>query len=159
MGSLKLEQRQKVESDQERGREVQEAGEQKLEEAETSQEAIGQIEAIDDDDRAALDAAISESDGIAKAIAESEIEEPGREIGDSLKETSEQSSEYAETEMSDAQKATEMNGDYSEVGSGLSEELQQSGQEFQEIAEESDQVNDELQAEYDKLAAELEGVF
>ena len=94
MGSLKLEQRQKVESDQERGREVQESGEQKLEEAEASQGAMEQIEAIDDDDKAALDAARSESDGIAKAIAESEIKEPGREIGESLKETSEQSTEY-----------------------------------------------------------------
>ena len=40
MGSLKLEQRQKVESDQERGREIQESGEQKLEEAEASQGAM-----------------------------------------------------------------------------------------------------------------------
>lgn len=80
MGSLKLEQRQKVESDQEKGREVKEAGEQKLEEAEASQGAMEQIEAIDDDDKAALDAARSESDGIAKAIAESEVKEPGREV-------------------------------------------------------------------------------
>ena len=50
MGSLKLEQRQKVESDQEKGREVQESGEQKLEEAEASQGAMEQIEAIDDDE-------------------------------------------------------------------------------------------------------------
>ena len=77
---------------------VQESGEQKLEEAEASQGAMEQIEAIDDDDKAALDAARSESDGIAKAIAESEIKEPGREIGESLKETSEQSTEYSETE-------------------------------------------------------------
>lgn len=159
MGSLKLEQRQKVESDQERGREVQESGEQKLEEAEASQGAMEQIEAIDDDDKAALDAARSESDGIAKAIAESEIKEPGREIGESLKETSEQSTEYSETEMADAEKASEMVGGYSEVGGELSSELQGSCQEFQDIAEESDQVNDELQSEYDQLAAALEGVF
>ena len=159
MCSLKLEQRQKVESAQERGREVQESGEQKLEEAEASQGAMEQIEAIDDDDKAALDAARSESDGIAKAIAESEIKEPGREIGESLKETSEQSTEYRETEMADAEKASEMVGDYAEAGVELSSELQESGQEFQDIAEESDQVNDELQAEYDQLAASLEGGF
>ena len=46
MGSLKLEQRQKVESDQEKGREIKETGEQKLEEAEASQGAMEQIEAI-----------------------------------------------------------------------------------------------------------------
>lgn len=159
MGSLKLEQKQKVESDQECGSEIKEAGEQKLEEAEASQGAMEQIEAIDDDDKAALDAARSESDGIAKAIAESEVKEPGREVGESLKETSEQSTEYSETEMADSEKAAEMVGDYSEVGGELSSELQESGQEFQEIAEESDQVNDELQSEYDQIAASLEGVF
>lgn len=68
MGSLKLEQRQKVESDHEKGTEIKEAGEQKLEEAEASQGAMEQIEAIDDDDKAALDAARSESDGIAKRL-------------------------------------------------------------------------------------------
>lgn len=159
MGSVKLEQRQKVENDREKGREIKEAGDTKLEEAETSSAALEQIEGVDEDDKAALDAAKSESDGIAKAIAESEIKEPGREVGESLKETSEQSTEYSETEMADADKASEMVGDYSDVGSGLSSELQESGQEFQEIAEESDQVNDELQSEYDQLAAALEGVF
>lgn len=159
MGSLKLEQRQKVESNQEKGGEIKEAGERKLEEAEASQGAMEQVEAIDDDDKAALDAARSESDGIAKAVAESEIKEPGHEVGESLKENTEQSTEYSEIEMADAGKASEMVGDYSDVGGGLSGELQESAQEFQEIAEESDQVNDELQSEYDQIAAALEGVF
>ena len=159
MGSVKLEQSQKVESAYEKGTEVKENSEQKLEEAETSQSAMDQIEGVDDDDKAALEAARQESDGIAKTIAESEIKEPGREIGASLKETSEQSVEYSETEMADAEKASEMVGNYSEVGGELSGELTQSGQEFQEIAEKSDQINDELQSEYDRIASALEGVF
>lgn len=159
MGSLKLEQRQKVESDQGRDLEIQEVGEQKIEEAETSAQALEQIEAIDDDDKAAVDAARSESDGIAKALAESEIKEPGSDVGESLKETSEQSTEYSETEMTDAEKASEMTGDFSETGAELSESLQESGQEFQDIAEESDQVNDEMQSKFEQMAAELEGVF
>jgi len=159
MGSLKLEQRQKVESDQERGKEITETGEQKIEEAEASAQALESIEAIDDDDKAAVDAARSESDGIAKALAESEIKEPGAEVGESLKETSEQSTEYSETEMKDADTATEMTGDFGGVGSELSSQLQESGQEFQEIANESDQVNDELQSEFDQIAAALEGMF
>lgn len=159
MGSIKLEQRQKVENDQEKGREIQENAEQKLEEAEVSNAAFEQIEAVDDDDKAALDAARSECDGIAKALAESEIKEPGREVGESLKETSEQSTEYAETEMADAEKASTMEGDYSGVGSELSGELQESGQEFQDIAEEAEQVDEELEAELEQRAAALEGVF
>lgn len=98
---------------------------------------------------------LSRDEALAKRNAE--LSEEARK--QSLKETSEQSIEYGETEMADAEKASEMVGDYSEVGGELSSELQESGQEFQEIAEESDQVNDELQSEYDQIAAALEGVF
>ena len=55
MGSLKFEQRQKVKSDQERGQEVIEMGEQRIRELEEYL-AFDQIEAIDDDDKAAVDA-------------------------------------------------------------------------------------------------------
>lgn len=159
MGTLKMEQGQKIERDQERGQEVQEIGEQKIEEAETSAEALGQIEAIDDDDRAAVEAARSESDGIAKALAESEIKEPGSQIGESLKETSSESREYSGIEMADAEKAAEMTGDYSGTGSELSGSLQESAQEFQELADRSDQVNTELQSKLSQMSAHLEGVF
>lgn len=159
MGTLKMEQRQKVERDQERGHEVQEVGEQKIEEAETSAEALGQIEAIDDDDRAAVDAARSESDGIARALAESEIKEPGAEIGESLKETASESMEYSDIEMADAEKAAEMTGDYTGTGSELSGSLQESAQEFQEISTQSDQVNADLQSKLGQMAAHLEGIF
>lgn len=159
MGSVKLEQRQKVEKDQERGTEIKEAGEQKLEDAENTMNAFEQIETVDDDDKAALETAISTSEGIAKSIAESEIKEPGREVGESLKETSEESTEYSETEMAGAEKASEAVGDYAEVGGNLSAELERSGQEFEEIAAQSDQVRDELASEYESLAAALEGVF
>lgn len=159
MGSLKLEQRQKVERDQERGQEIQETGEQKIEEAEISAQALEQIEAIDDDDKAAVDAARGESDGIAKALAESEIKEPGVEVGKSLNETSDVSNKYSEIEKADADKASEMTGDFDNTGAELSRGLQESGQEFQEIADESDQVNDEMQSKFDQMASKLEGVF
>lgn len=159
MGSLKLEQRQKVENDQERGQEIREGGETKLEEAEVSNEAMSSIEAIDDDDKAAVDAARAEADGIAKMIAESEIRTPGQEVGESLKETSEQSVEYSETEMEDADKASEMTGDFSDAGSELASNLQESGEEFQEIADESDEISNEMTSELEQLAASLEETF
>ena len=159
MGSVKLEQHQKVEKDQERGTEIKEVAEQKLEEAEASKNALDQIETVDDDDKAALETALTTSEGIAKSIAESEIKEPGREVGESLKETSEESTEYSETERAGAEKASEMVGDYTEVGGNLAGELEQSGQEFEEIAAQSDQIRDELMSEYDQRAAALEGIF
>ena len=133
MGSLKLEMRQRVEDAQEQGQEIQENAEKEIEEAEVSAEALGSIEGVDDDDKAALDAARSEADGIAKERAESEIKEPGSEVSESLKETSEESTEYSEQEMEDADTASEMTGSYSETGSELSSELQESGQEFSQL--------------------------
>ena len=157
MGSLKSEQRQKVESDQERGQEIAEVGETKVEEAEISSEAMSQIEAIDDDDKAALDAAHSEAEGIARMVAESEIRAPGQEVGESLTETAEESNEYAETEYKDAETASEMTGDYGDTGSNLASSLEQSGEEFQEISDEAVETNEELQAELEQLASSVEG--
>lgn len=159
MGSLKLEQREKVEADQERGQEITEVGEQKLEEAEASNEALSQIEAIDDDDKAPLDIARSESSEIAKEVAESDIRSPWEEVSSSLESTASESREYSDTERKDAEQATEMTGDYTETGAKLSETLEESGEEFEDIAEQSDQVNEEKSAEFEQLMANLEGVF
>ena len=159
MGRLKLEQHHKVEQADQRGREIQEVAEIKNEEAEISSNAVRSIEGVDDDDRAAVEAAISESSSIAKALAESEIKAPGAEVGESLNETMNESTEYANQEYADASTAGEMTGDYSGVGSGLRGSLEQSGQEFQEIADESDRLNGELQAIFADQAAKLESAF
>ena len=138
MGSVKLEQTSKIEENEGKGNETKEIARQKLEEAETSENAIS-IEGVDDDDREAIDEARDEMAGIAEQQAESEAREPAREIGESLKEVTEQSNEFAETEEQDAETASGAEGDYSEVGDKLSGDIQRSGQEFREIAERSDQ--------------------
>lgn len=159
MGKLKLEQQQKVEQAGERGREIQEIAEQKNQEAEISSNAVRSIEGVDDDDRAAVEAAIGESSSIAKALAESEIKAPGAEVGESLNETTAESTEYANQEFSDANTAAEMTGDYTDVGSGLRGSLEQSGEAFQEIAGESDRLNGELQSMFAEQASRLESAF
>lgn len=78
MGSKKIEVRQKVETGVEQGQEIAENGEKKIEDAETSEQALSSIEIVDDDTAAAVETARSESEAIAKGVAESEIEEPGR---------------------------------------------------------------------------------
>lgn len=100
---------------------------------------------IDDDDKAALDAARAKSDGIAIAIAESEMREPWRatDIG----------REFINTPTTDKKRA-EQQEHYD-----LQAELEMSGAEFMAIAAEADLIDDELQAEYDRLAAELENLF
>lgn len=159
MAKLKLEQVKNIEKDRKKGIEVNEKGEKKLIEAEMSENAMEQIEALDDDDKAALEAAVLESRNIAKAVSESEIKEKGREVGESIKETSDRSFEYSDAEYRDAEKANDMKGDYCETGDSLSRSLKESGQEFKEIAKEGDRIKNELKAEYEKIASALEGVF
>ena len=159
MAKLKLEQTKNIEKDRKNGIEVNKKGERKLIEAEMSEKAMEQIEALDDDDKAFLEAAAAESRNIAKAVAESEIKEKGREVGESLKETTDRSSEYSDAEYRDAEKAHEMKGDYCETGDSLSRSLKESGQEFKEIAKEGSRIKNELKAEYEKIASSLEGVF
>lgn len=159
MGSVKLEQHQKLEANQERGNEVVEKGDVKLEDAVESEAAMSRIEAVDDDDKAALEAGRSESDSIAKELASVEVREPGKEVSEGLLETSEQSNEYADTEEQDAEAASEMVGDYEGVGGNLENQFEQSAQEFREIAEQSDQSNSELEAEFDRIASALESTF
>lgn len=159
MASKKLEQQKKLEEAQEAGKKNIEGANEHLNEANESAEAMAEIEAVDDDDVAALEAARSSANERAKMISESEIKNPGAEIGEKLKETSEESKELAEKESEAADQATGMTGSYSEIGSELSKKLMESGQEFEENAEESDATDAELEQEYLQIAGELEGAF
>lgn len=96
---------------------------------------------IDEDDRFALEAARSESDAIARGIAESEMEEPwsSNDIG----------KEFINTPTAEKKQAEQQ--DYSM--DPLENEV------FQEIADEADKVDLDLQARFEKIVAELEGVF
>lgn len=96
---------------------------------------------IDDDDKAALDAARSESNGIAAALAESEKGEPwnSNDIG----------KEFINIPATDKKQAEQQ--DYHMEP--LSPEL------FHEISDNADQADLDMQAKFDKMAAELEGIF
>ena len=96
---------------------------------------------IDDDDKAALDAAYSKSEGIAKAIAESEMRDPwsATDIG----------REFINTPTTDKMQA-EQQEHHMEP---LSPEI------FYEISDDADPVDLEMQAELERMAAELENMF
>ena len=159
MGSLEQGLRSSLEEAEQRGMEVRENAEQKIDEAQESKEALDQIEAIDDDDKAALQEAINESRDIAQGIAENEITTPGSEISSSLEGISEQSSEYSETEIQDSEKASGTIGDFQGPGAELASKLQESGESFRELADESSEMNEEMQSEFQQDAATLESVF
>jgi hypothetical protein len=159
MGTRKSQLRETVATDVERGQVIAETGDIKIEDAEVSENALSSTEAADDDTTAAVERARSESDAIARAVAESEIKEPGEQVSESFEETSHESTEYSEQEFANADTATDMTGDYDHVGSELSEQFQESGQEFQDIADEADQENQELRSKVDEIVSALEGVF
>lgn len=159
MGSKKTVLETKVESNIEHGQELAERGDKAIEEGVEAEQALSSMEAVDDETIEAVEEARSESDAIAKGIAESELKEPGDEISDSFSEISKESTEYSEQELQNANIATEMKGDYGDISSEISNKFEQSGNEFQEIADESDQENDEMNSKLDHEVEILEGIF
>lgn len=159
MGAKKTELHTRVDEGRETGDKIRENAEEKIEEAEVSNNALSRIEGADDDTQAATESARSEAASEASAIAQSEITEPGDALGEDFKETSRESSELSDKEMENAENASEMTGDYTDIGGNLAEQLRASGEEFHAIAEESDQTNDAFQAEFAQQSAHLEGVF
>lgn len=99
---------------------------------------------IDDDDKAILSAIREPSEGIKKAIAESEIEEKPRELWNA----------------SNLGKYTIGTPTQEKQGAkSIEQSLEFSGKEFEELANNMEIDDAELQAEYDRMAEELEGIF
>ena len=99
---------------------------------------------IDDDDKAILDSIREPSDGIEKAIAESEIKEKPRELWNA----------------SDLGKYTMGTLTQEKQGAkSIEQSLELTGKEFEELANNMEIDDAELQAEYERMAEELEGIF
>lgn len=103
---------------------------------------IKKIEKIDDDDKAAVYAARTESDGIAKALAESEMPEELWSASNLGKYT-------INTPTQEKQRVSEQEKYMEPI----------SDKEFQEISDEAAQLSKEMQEQFDKMAKELEGRF
>lgn len=99
---------------------------------------------IDDDDKAILDSIRVPSDGIAKAIAESEIKEKPRELWNA----SDLSKYTIGTPIQEKQGAE-----------NIEQSLELAGKEFEELAKNIGIDDAELQAEYEQMAEELESIF
>ena len=99
---------------------------------------------IDDDDKAILDSIRVPSDGISKAIAESEIKEKPRE----------------QWNASDLGKYTMGTPTQEKQGAeSIEQSLELTGKGFEELAKKIGIDDAELQAEYERMAEELEGIF
>lgn len=99
---------------------------------------------IDDDDKAILDSIRVPSNGISKAIAESEIKEKPRELWNA----------------SDLGKYTIGTPTQEKQGAkSIEQSLELARKEFEELANNKEIDDAKLQAEYERMAEELEGIF
>lgn len=97
-----------------------------------------------DDDEAILATIREPSEGIAKAIAESEIKEKPRKLWNA----------------SDLGKYTIGTQTQEKQGAkSIEQSLELAGKEFEELANNMEIDDAELQAEYERMAEELEGIF
>lgn len=139
MSSLKLERGHKIENDQKHSHEIQENGEQRLEEFEALKKHWTSLDVIDDDDKAAMENTQKEADAIADTIQL--IESPIIEIDPPSGHT-----------MDDFSSGLTFDGKFLEPS--LDEDSL-----FQEIADECEQINSELEDEFTRIAKELENIF
>lgn len=112
-------------------------------------EMSNKYQQIDEYDKAILDYIRVPSDGIAKAIAESEIKEKPRETPEELWDASDLGKYTIGTLTQEKQAAKSQDRNMEPV----------SKLEFQEISDDVDREDAELQAEYERLVQELEGIF
>jgi hypothetical protein len=102
---------------------------------------LNEYEKIDDDDKAAVSAVRSESDGIAKALEESKIETlwSMEDLGKYTINTPTQEKQTAQNEDKNMQPISEL--------------------EFKKISKDADKVDIEMQKKLEQMAEELEGIF
>lgn len=104
-------------------------------------EKLAEMQAIDDDDKAILSSASQQSEGISKALAESEIKElwSASDLG-----------KYTIGIPTQAKQNVQAQEQFMEPVSEF---------EFQEISDEVDREDAEMQKKFEEMAQELEGIF
>lgn len=135
-------QRKKVESDQECGQEIQEVGEQKIMEAETSRwhQILGLLEDIDDDD---LDM-VEEARQNAEAVAGTLKGKSGCEDGSS--------------DMICVLRPEDIDIDYTNDLSDV-KSFEDDSVDFHDMSDEEDQINEDMQMKMKQLVKSLEDMF
>ncbi len=109
-------------------------------------EKLAEMQAIDDDDRAILSAISQPSDGMAKALAESEMSDEELEALWNKNDLG----KYTIGTPIQAKQAVQEQEQFMEPVSEL---------EFQEISDEVDREDAEMQKKLEEMVQELEGVF
>lgn len=157
MGELKMKGQEQIRESGDAYRERIEEGGELAEEKEQNTEIMASLEAIDDDDKEAVEQGKNEAAEISDGLAESALESPTEQINENVEATVEEQTEYKSTEESDASIAAGIEGNYSGVGSGLEASFEQSAEAFEEninsATELKEDSNDQVQALISRLRA------
>lgn len=122
-------------------------------------ETLSSLECIDDEDRDNTENTKNEARATAVNIASTEVREPTSKVVSDLTETSNQAQNYANIEISDSHKASDMVGDFSGIGSSLSSDFEASANGFGMIASNALDVASQIESINDALATKIEGAI
>lgn len=159
MGVLKEGLIANVETSQEVGTEISSLAGIKIEDATAASETLSSLECIDDEDRGNTEDAKNEARATAVNIASTEVREPTSKVVSDLTETSNQAQDYANIETNDSHKASDMVGDFSDIGSSLSSAFEASAGAFEGISSNATDVASQIESTNEDLAAAIEGAF
>jgi hypothetical protein len=144
----------KIKIDSQRGEQILSNAEQAMESRRISETALNSVEPVDDDTWEAVTVARRDAEKISETIAEEEIQKPGLDVCNSLKNTAIESNEYAGKEAENARTVAGMVNDFASVGTEASSKFVESSRAFQNIAINSDACEQHFNQEFDQAAAD-----
>lgn len=156
MGELKNKGREAIQENQDRYQEIQETGEEAIEERDRNMEIVQQAEGVDDETKAAIESAKDQGREIAEQTAQSAIEAPKNEVNEQVDNTVNEMQEYGTQESDTGSQVSAMDGAYGGVGSNLESQFEQSADEFNEIATSGSELKETSNEQMENMIQQLQ---
>lgn len=123
--------------------------------AEQANDAMNNIEIIDEDEQSLVDSSKSDAKSVADMIATNEVDNPKETIAQSLEDNSTEARGYAGIERNNAAKASTMEGNFSSIGSSLSSSLEQKASDYDSTSDRSIEVKNETISTLSSVASAI----
>ena len=134
-------------------------GEEKVENARETAEAMDRIQMTDEETQAIIDRARENMRRIKSEIAENEVAAPMEEVTTGLQETGNEAGDAAAMEKTNADTMAEVGGDYGDIAAGAADALNQRAEEFTGIKEKAAEMHDRFKEQTEAATAALESMF
>lgn len=142
----------------EQGDQVQEMGEQKLEEADDFKGTLDGLDALDEDTQTIIDTATEGAQEVAREQGEN-IQTSMESVEDNLNDISEEALGYADIEHGNAENISNASGDYDSVASQAESSFEQHAEQFEESGETAQELSNEFKDIADDMNSKLESLF